>query len=58
MGDIMDPADFPEADSFINEKEILISNGNEQEALMNLLEKRAIITRAELPQEMKILRDG
>lgn len=36
--------------------ELLMSNTIEQEALVNLLEKRGIVTKAELLEEMKRLR--
>jgi hypothetical protein len=38
-------------------KELLMSNVIEQEALVNLLEAKAIITKAELSEEIKRLRD-
>jgi len=37
-------------------EELLINNTFEQEALVNLLEKKGIITKAELLEEMKRLR--
>ena len=38
-------------------EEILMNNVLEQEALVNLLEKKGIITRAELLEEIKRLRE-
>lgn len=37
----------------VNFKELLISNVYEQEALINLLEKKGIITKAEILEEIK-----
>ncbi len=38
-------------------EELLLSNVIEQEALVNLLEKKGMITKAELLEEIKRLRD-
>jgi len=38
-------------------EELLMSNVYTQEALVNLLEKKGIITKAELLEEIKMLRD-
>jgi hypothetical protein len=38
-------------------EELLMSNVIEQEALVNLLEKKGMITKAELVEEIKRLRD-
>jgi len=38
-------------------QELLMSNTIEQEALVNLLERKGIITKAELLEEIKRLRD-
>ena len=38
-------------------EELLMSNTYEQEALINLLEKKGIINKAELLEEIKKLRD-
>ena len=38
-------------------EELLMSNVYTQEALINLLEKKGIITKAELLEEIKTLRD-
>ena len=38
-------------------EEVLMSNVIEQEALVNLLEKKGTITKAELAEEIKRLRD-
>jgi len=38
-------------------RELLMSNTVEQEALVNLLERKGIITKAELLEEIKRLRD-
>jgi hypothetical protein len=38
-------------------RELLMSNTIEQEALVNLLERRGIITKAELLEEIERLRD-
>lgn len=38
-------------------EEVLLSNVYTQEALVNLLEKKGIITKAELLEEIKKLRD-
>jgi len=39
-------------------KELLLSNAFEQEALVNLLEKKGIITKTELLEEIKKLRQN
>jgi len=40
----------------VDYKELLISNDYEQEALINLLEKKGIITKVELLEEIKRLK--
>jgi hypothetical protein len=40
----------------VDYKELLMSNVYEQEALINLLEKKGIITKAELLEEIKDLK--
>ena len=38
--------------------EVLMSNSIEQEALINLLEKKGVITKAELLEEIRKLKEG
>lgn len=42
---------------YVTFQELLMSNTIEQEALVNLLERKGIITKAELLEEIKRLRD-
>jgi hypothetical protein len=50
MASKLDPSEY------VTFRELLISNTVEQEALVNLLERKGIITKAELLEEIKRLR--
>jgi len=51
MGEKLDPKET------VSLEELLMSNVIEQEALINLLEKKGFISKAELLEEIKKLRD-
>ena len=51
MGKELDPRET------VSFEELLLSNVYTQEALINLLEKKGIITKGELLEEIKVLRD-
>lgn len=50
MAEKLDPKEI------VHFKELLLSNVFEQEALVNLLEKKGVITKAELLEEVRKLR--
>ncbi len=50
------PKNFPRKET-VTFEELLTSSGIKQEALVNLLEKKGIITKAELLEEIKRLRE-
>lgn len=51
MAEKLDPKEI------VTFEELLVSNTIEQEALVNLLEKKGILTKPELLEEIKKLRD-
>lgn len=51
MAEKLDPKEM------VSFEELLLSNVYTQEALVNLLERKGIITKAELLEEIKTLRD-
>ena len=51
MAEKLDPKEV------VSFEELLVSNVIEQEALVNLLERKGIITKAELLEEIRTLRD-
>ena len=50
-------AEKPDRKETVSFEELLMSNVIEQEALVNLLEKKGVITKGELLEEIKRLKD-